>query len=100
MILHLIPSTVLLRHDYFIIINVCNVFVLVYVSQDAVIDRYGLVSPELEVGVAVFVHPEVGQYGVIGLGVRKCGYGYLQNSNGLVVFKYLPRRLIHGIKWQ
>ena len=85
-----------MRHDYFIIINVCNVFVLVYVSQDAVIDRYGLVSPELEVGVAVFVHPEVRQYGVIGLGVRKCGYGYLQNSNGLVVFKYLHNKGMTG----
>ena len=51
------PISVLFRKDNLIIVNVCNVLVLMDVSKDAVIDRDWLVSPELEVGITVIIHP-------------------------------------------
>ena len=90
---HLHPGwpSLMCRHNHLVSVNVDNVPVHVHVLEEAVIDRDGLVSPELDMGVLRLVHEHAGQHRVIGLGVRQRGGGHLQHAPGLVVVKHLEK---------
>ena len=77
------------RHNHLVIVNVDNVPVHVHVLEEAVIDRDGLIPPELDMRVPILIHEHVGQHRVIGLGVRQRGQGHLQHTQGLVIVKHL-----------
>ena len=77
------------RHNHLISVNIDNVPVHVHILEEAVIDRDGLVSPELDMGVLRLEHEHAGQHRVVGLGVRQRGQGHLQHALGLVVVKQL-----------
>ena len=84
----------MVAHDDLIIVNVGNVFVVVNVFQEAVINRDRFISPELEVGVTPLIHPHVGQHWIVGLVVRKSNCRHLQKSKSLVVFKNLKGKIV------
>ena len=88
---HLHPggSSLVAGHYHLVIVNVDNVPVHVHVLEEAVIDRDGLIPPELDMRVPGLVHQHVGQHWVIGLVIRQCSQGHLQHTQGLVIVKNL-----------
>ena len=83
-------------HNHLIHVLVDDVFVLVCVLQEAVIDRDLLISPDLIMGVIIVVvrvirikHPEICQHRIIGQTSRKRYLAKLQYTKRLVIFKYL-----------
>ena len=88
---HLNPGgpSLVVGHNYLVIVKIDNVPEHVHVLQKAVIGRDGFVSPQLEMRVPSLVHEHVCQHWVIGLGVGQGGYGQLQDAQGLVIVKHL-----------